>query len=75
MFGLLAGRTIQGRVTLGDTVPLSGASVLVKGLDGGGTEYWAFTSAEGIYQVSGLTRGNYSITPFKAGHDFQPRQR
>lgn len=75
VFGTRGARFLSGRVTWRGGGALAGASICVKGTDGGGTEYWTHTAGDGKWQVTGLTLGNYSITPYRAGCTFSPSSR
>lgn len=75
VFGTRGARYLCGRVTWKGGGALAGTSILVKGTDGGGTEYWTHADAQGKWQVTGLTLGNYSITPYRAGCTFSPPAR
>src|SRR3984893_10122860 len=53
--------TISGAISAGVTVNLSGTSSATAITDGGG-----------IYSFSGLSNGNYTVTPTKSGYAFTP---
>jgi len=62
--------TVSGRVTLNGT-PLAGVTVTIAGAGPGSTT----TDASGNYSFTGVTNGNYTVTPALTGFSFAPANR
>lgn len=65
--GSLQTYTLTGRVKLGQD-PLPGVAVVCNGQT-------ATTNANGVYRITGLPNGQYTVTPALANYHFQPTSR
>jgi len=61
---------VSGTVTDSDGGGLEGVTL---SLEPGG--FQAFTNANGYFEIRGVTNGDYTLTPTKAGYEFAPPQR
>jgi murein DD-endopeptidase MepM/ murein hydrolase activator NlpD len=61
--------SISGRVTDGNSNPVSGVTV------SSGLNSNAVTDASGYYTITGLITGTYTLTPIKSGYTFIPSHR